>query len=178
MKNKFIEINESVIKEYNKLNRTYHFKIEQKNQDNVNYIVNVIKENLLNLDYCESDICDMLVRHLYSNRKTPHKEILWKCFGDVIVNNLKQSIPDNSIQCEKCGERFVQTASNQKLCDTCSTYQPIENKTIICIDCGCKVEVDNMDNETCRCEIHKKIYLKEIKKQQNKRYYENKCEIK
>lgn len=165
MKNKFIEIDENIIDEYNILNREYHFKIEQKNQDNVNYIIGIVKEKLLSLGYCESDITDMLVKHLYSRKKTPYKEILWKCFGNVIVENLKNNIPVDSIQCEKCGERFIQNASNQKLCDTCGTYQPIGTKTIICIDCGEEVEVDAKDNKTERCENCQHKRDKERKRQ-------------
>ena len=164
MKNKFIEIDENIIDEYNILNREYHFKIEQKNQDNVNYIIGIVKEKLLSLNYCESDITDMLVKHLYSHKKTPHKEILWKCFGNVIVENLKNNIPVDSIQCEKCGERFIQNASNQKLCDTCGTYQPIGTKTIICIDCGEEVEVDALSRRI-RCDKCQKTERQRINRQ-------------
>ena len=163
MKNKFIEIDENIIDEYNILNREYHFKIEQKNQDNVNYIIGIVKEKLLSLGYCESDITDMLVKHLYSRKKTPHKEILWKCFGNVIVENLKNNIPVDSIQCEKCGERFIPSASNQKLCDTCGTYQPIGSKTITCIDCGEEVVVDARNMTKVRCDECYEVYRKNRK---------------
>lgn len=120
MNNKFIKIDDDVIEKYNDLNQKYHFKVEQKNKDNVNYIVSQIKKELLNFNYSEIEITDMLVRHLYSHKKTPHKEILWQCFGDVLVNNLKNNIPANSIQCEKCGERFVPKNNKQKYCDECA----------------------------------------------------------
>jgi len=170
MNNKFIEIDESIIDEYNILNREYHFKIDQKNQDNVNYIIATIKDKLLSLECNKYDIADMLIKHLYSRKKTPHKEILWKCFGDIIVENLKNSIPANSVQCEKCGERFVLTYPNQKLCDTCGTYQKQEYKTIQCIDCGEEVEVDAKDNNTNRCEKCRDIHLRELKRLEMQRY--------
>ncbi len=75
-----------------------------------------------------------------------------------------------SIQCDKCGERFVPNAPNQKLCDKCGAYQPQETKTIICVDCGKEVVVDSKDNETCRCEECRKIHLRELKRLEMQRY--------
>jgi hypothetical protein len=60
MKNKFIEIDDIVIDTYNKLNRKYHYQIEQKNKDNVTYIIKIIKEELLSFEYDLNDVCNML----------------------------------------------------------------------------------------------------------------------
>ena len=78
-------------------------------------------------------------------------------------HNLKNNIPENSIQCKKCGLRFIPNKSNQKLCDKCSTYQPIGIKIIKCIDCGKDIEVDALDNQTNRCEKCYEIYRKKYK---------------
>jgi two-component sensor histidine kinase len=172
MKNKFIEIDDIVIDTYNKLNRKYHYQIEQKNKENVAYIIKLIKDELLSLEYDVNDVCDMLVRELFSNRKTKNKELLFQCFGDIIVENLKRNIPENSIQCEKCGERFAPNSPNQKLCDVCGTYQPIETKTIKCADCDKDVIVDSKDNETCRCKECKKLYIKERDRLRKRKYRE------
>ena len=161
MSNKDIEIDNSVIAIYNQLNKEYHFKINQKNKNNVDYIIKVVREKMLSLGYNEIDITDMLVKYLYGTKKTSHKEILWSCFGEVIVENLKNNIPIGSIQCEKCGCRFIKKVYNQKLCDTCSTYQPIGTKTITCIDCGKEVEVDAKDTKTNRCDRCYKAYRTE-----------------
>ena len=115
-----INIDDTVISAYDKLNKEYHFKLNQKNQNNINYIIKLIREELLSLNYSETEITDMLVKYLYSVKKTPYKEILWNCFGNVIVNNLKNNIPQNSIQCEKCGYRFVPKSNNHIYCDECA----------------------------------------------------------
>lgn len=73
-----------------------------------------------------------------------------------------------SIQCEKCGERFIPNAPNKKLCDKCGAYIPQETKTIICVDCGKEVVVDSKDNETCRCEECYKIYRRKYKAEKEK----------
>jgi hypothetical protein len=174
MSDKNIVIDNDIIEEYNKLNRTYHFKISQKNQDNVDYIIKTIKDSLLSFGYIEVELSDMLVKHLYSMKKQPHKEVLWQCFGNVIINNLIRNIPENSIQCEKCGARFIQTYPNQKLCETCSTYQPLNNKSIKCIVCNFEVDVDAWDMKTCRCKKCQHIENKRIKLE----YYHNNKKLK
>ncbi|MDR2277357.1 MAG: hypothetical protein LBE23_05820 [Vagococcus sp.] len=151
MRNKEIDLSNEVIDTYNILNKKYHFRIEQKNQSNVEYIVKLIRDELLVLGYIESDLSDILVKYLYT-KKTAHKEVLWKCFGENIVNNLKSNINPNSIQCEKCGKRFVQEHHNQKLCNKCSDYQPIGTKIIKCVDCGKEFEIDSRNMTKDRCD--------------------------
>lgn len=163
MKNKFIEIDETVISTYNKLNRKYHFLIEQKNKENINYVLKLIKDELLSLEYNEHDISDMLVRELFSNRKTKNKEILFQCFGHIIVENLNNNIPKNSIQCEKCGDRFVKSFHNQRFCNKCTTYEPLGKKIIKCVDCGKEVEVDARNMTKNRCDECYKVYRRKKK---------------
>lgn len=82
---------------------------------------------------------------------------------------------ENFFKCENCGVLVRQNEkNNKKLCNECSRYRPIETKTIICQDCGKEVVVDSKDNETTRCEECRKIHLKQVRKEQNKRYYNNK----
>ena len=171
-----IQIDEQVIKVYDSLNRKYHFRLNPGGADNVDYIIQSIREELLGLGYGETQVCDMLVRHLY-RKKTPHKELLWQCFGHVIVDNLKHNLPEGSIQCENCGARFVPASPNQKYCTDCRTYRPAGTKTITCIDCGCAVEVDAKDTKTCRCALHRKEHQQKLRREQNRRAYERRKQI-
>lgn len=59
---------------------------------------------------------------------------------------------DKKSRCTKCGSLFKQEHYNQKLCDECSKYHPIETKTIICQDCGKEVIIDSLNTKTIRCE--------------------------
>lgn len=175
MSNSNIEIDDNVIDIYKKLNREYHFKLNQKNQGNVNYITKQIREKLLSLNYSETEITDMLVKYLYSIKKTPYKEILWSCFGCVIVNNLKNNVPLESVQCEKCGDRFIPNYPNRKLCDKCNTYQPIGTKTIICVDCKQIKEIPSTSRQSERCLECYKLYRRKYKTQKDlERYHKNK----
>ena len=62
-------------------------------------------------------------------------------------------------------------------CDECGVYQPIGTKTITCIDCGKEVEVDAKDNETCRCEEHRKKHKRELKRLEMQRYRARKSNL-
>jgi hypothetical protein len=46
----------------------------------------------------------------------------------------------------------------------------MEQKTIICIDCGCKVIVKKFDGRTKRCEEHQKEFYKNNQKLYHKTY--------
>lgn len=104
-------------------------------------------------------ITDVLVKSLQGNI---NKDTLWKLFGDVIYENIKQNLGDSKL-CEQCRIRFTPTAPNQRLCDTCGSYQPQGTKIIKCVDCGKEVEVDSKDNSTDRCEECYRIYRKKYK---------------
>ena len=102
-------------------------------------------------------------------------------------------------QCKKCGRLFrVRTGplskvnksdnikgSKAQICWDCTEkheakykgkdimsddYEP---KTVECVDCGKTVYVENYnDTETCRCAECKETHLKKLRREQNKRYYE------
>jgi len=127
MNNKNIKIDEQVIKKYDKLNKEYHFKIEQKNKSNIGKIILDIKNELMQFGYSDIEITDMLIKYLFIDKKTPNKEILWQCFGDVLVSNLKNNIPLGSVQCQNCGKRFMPTGRNHNYCNICSEIIKKEN---------------------------------------------------
>ena len=52
-----------------------------------------------------------LVAYLYTVQKTGTKKILWACFGDVIVANLKDNVSGKV--CPICGRRFEPKRGNQ-----------------------------------------------------------------
>lgn len=171
-----IQVDEQVIAAYSRLNRKYHFRLNPGSAENVDYIIGSVRQELLGLNYSETEVCDMLVKHLY-RKKTPHKELLWQCFGHVIVDNLKHNLPEGSIQCEICGARFVPASPNQKYCLDCRTIRPADTKTITCVDCGCAVEVDAKDTKTCRCSLHRAEHQKKLRQEQNRRAYEKRRQI-
>ena len=164
MCNKDILVDMEVIEKFDELNTTYHFKINQKNKSNVNYIMKLVNDEMMTLNYSRSDIVDMLVVYQFKLKDSEYKNVLWNCFGDVIVENLKNNISEDSIQCRDCGNRFIPNYHNEKLCDKCAKYQPIENKTINCIDCGKEVVVDGIVKNKKRCDECQKEHNKAVKR--------------
>ena len=63
---------------------------------------------------------------------------------------------DKKSRCFKCGSLFKQEYCNQRLCNECSKYQPIETKTIICQDCGEEILIDGIVKKQIRCSEKKK----------------------
>lgn len=78
----------------------------------------------------------------------------------------------NIVPCLKCGKLIRQNRNGtKKYCKECTSYTPIMNKTIICIDCGKEFKVSSRDSKTIRCEECRQKHAKEMKKDANKRYY-------
>lgn len=171
-----IKVDETVIQTYDQLNRQYHFRLNPSNKDNIDYIIKTIRETLCHCGYTPAEVTDMLVKYLYK-KKTPYKEMLWQCFGDILVANLKRNIPAGSIQCKNCGTRFVPSSPNQKYCDSCRGYKPVGTKVIVCADCGREVEIESRDTSTCRCANCQKEHKKQLRREQNRRAYERRKKI-
>lgn len=170
------EIDEQVVSEYIKQNRTYHFKINMKNSDQINirYIAERIKENLRVFGYSDVEITDMLVKYLYGIKKSKSKESLWFCYGDIIVENLKNNIGNKTCVCKHCGVRFEPLSPVQSYCEEHIGYQKIAKKTIQCVDCGKKVSVDARNMTKTRCSECQCVREKSLKAERNRKYHLNK----
>lgn len=72
----------------------------------------IIEETGLDAD----DVANRLVKFLYVNRKSSQKKMLWACFGEEIVNNLKNNTAQLGNICPICGRRFYPKRANQAVC--------------------------------------------------------------
>ena len=72
--------------------------IEMSGKDDIDYIVNT------------------LVAYLYTMRKNSAKKVLWACFGDVILDNLRKNLKDKGKVCQVCGKRFMPKRTTQNYC--------------------------------------------------------------
>jgi len=136
MKNKDILLDEEIIKKYTELDLKKHFMIN-KNYDeevnNITYLYDSIKKESLQLNNDSCYITDVLIKYLYKFKKSSYKTTLWECFGNIIVDNLKnnidESLKDGYVQCEICGERIEDSCSTKKYCEKCAKKINIQ-KTI------------------------------------------------
>lgn len=82
---------------------------------------------------------------------------------------------EDYIRCQKCGTLVKNYKNTNKYCKTCGQYQPIETKTVICVDCGKEINVDAKNNQTIRCNDCYKKYRRKYKAiaERNRRLKQN-----
>lgn len=68
---------------------------------------------------------------------------------------------EDYIRCSKCGTIIKNYRNSNKYCKTCGQYQPIETKTVTCVDCGKEFSVDARNMKKIRCDDCQKQYRKE-----------------
>lgn len=82
------------------------------------YLYRRLKEEIMvmsgkdDMDY----IVNTLVAYLYTARKNSAKKVLWACFGDVMLANLKKNLEGKGKICQICGKRFTPKTSMQITC--------------------------------------------------------------
>lgn len=159
-------IPQKIIAKYTELTKNVNARLVEVDDkyNNFEYIFHEIKRALFKVVPDELYVCDVLIKHLFCEKKTTRKMIFWNCFGDIVVNNLKNNIEEKLIQCTKCGIRFYKTHNREELCKSCKKKKPIESREIICEDCGVKVVVKTKASRKTRCDkcsaIKKKIDTK------------------
>ena len=65
------------------------------------------------------------------------------------------------IECAECGVLLRKKNNATKYCPACRGYQPIQFKTLTCVDCGKEFVVAGNNKRTCRCEECYKKYRNE-----------------
>lgn len=82
---------------------------------------------------------------------------------------------EDYIRCQKCGTLVKNYKNTNKYCKTCGQYQPIETKTVVCVDCGKEFIIDAKDNQTIRCNDCYKNYRRKYKAiaERNRRLKQN-----
>ena len=145
------------LKKFDELNQSYHFKLrmQDENNNNLKPLGQMIRNDLSCFGYSDVEITDQLIEYLYS-KETKHKELLWFCYGNIIVENLQRNIEDKPI-CPKCGSRFIPDHFNQQKCPVCLEKEKLKAempkvKKIRCEDCGKTFEVALSNNSKIRCD--------------------------
>ena len=115
------------------LTHRYEFyDVNESIDDEDLWMYHQIREKFLELgdiDY----IVNSLVAYCYTKKVNSNKKLLWSCFGDVIVENIKRNLPrleaEKGIICPCCGRRFKKTVHNQVCCSKeCSERMNVKNQ--------------------------------------------------
>lgn len=137
MNNSNIEINENIVDTYKQLEKNKNlYIINAKNNGTIkddiykivyNNIKNSFKDTCLKNNITLIDGIDIVIRYIYSKNKNSKKDFLFSIFGDIIYenlkNNIKNSLDNGYIMCEKCGKRVKLNGvkdTSKKYCDSCS----------------------------------------------------------
>lgn len=97
-------------------------------------------------------------------------------FRDLAYTYLAYKTPHKFRRCVVCRRWIRIDSNNRRLCKECAEKGNEEKNTIKevqCVDCGKPVYVSVFDTETCRCEECRDKYIKKIRSEQNKRYYQS-----
>jgi hypothetical protein len=127
-----IQENSKIIERYKYYNthQNHLFKAEDENHSNQEdlFMYQYIRDKILEETEAElSYVVNTLVAYLYTVQKTGTKKMLWACFGDVIVANLKANVSGKV--CPICGKRFEPNVHNQVCCSVdCAHIMDVQKK--------------------------------------------------
>ncbi|MGG1363637.1 hypothetical protein ABE287_18620 [Bacillus velezensis] len=126
LKNKEIKLDDAIISEYKRLdqNKKWIMNDEDIKPGQKLYVYKVIKDRLLKIHEDEQFVADVLVKHLY-RKKSKFKSTLWECFGDIILENIRNNFTKNKA-CNNCGKMYKSSSNKSKYCSRCSKI--IKNK--------------------------------------------------
>ena len=129
-----------VIVEYNKFSKEYYLAIDStiysasenksdsymRAQLKYRHIANEIRSSLSKFGYSDVEIADILVKYLYDIRpNSMNKAALWICYGDIILENLKESfkLETKQVQCVDCGKWFNVNVFDSETCRCSECYE-------------------------------------------------------
>ena len=117
-----ITVDRRVVDAYLELSRMYNYLADTQTPNE--YLRTIIVNQLETFGYSDEQLSDMLVKYAYG-KKSDRKSILWLCFGDIILANLKKKKEPGKIvttHCVDCGaliEVAYNNVSRSKRCDDC-----------------------------------------------------------
>lgn len=95
-------------------------------------------------------VVDVLVRGLFYEHSVRKKSAFWECFGDVVLENLQNNLPEKTKLCPGCGKRFRPVENSDKYCPDCERGEIACVKDAVCILCGCTFKTrDEMSGAIC-----------------------------
>ena len=106
---------------YYKLSKSVNYRMAtDDSKNNYAFIYHKVRSQLLEIEPNIYHLTDVLVKQLFYVRKAQRKTLFWECFGDVVLENLKENVDQNTIMCVKCGSRLLPSHRSQIYCPSCA----------------------------------------------------------
>jgi hypothetical protein len=122
MSEEVINLDREIIKEYRQIERSKQWLIRsagsKSRKEGELFVYKYIRNRLKEINSDEVRIVNVLVEELYGRKKSPVKTTLWNCYGDILLDNLRENLKGTK-QCECCGERIDVIGKNSKYCSCC-----------------------------------------------------------
>lgn len=123
------EANSPIVQSYEYWLRHQHNTFDYGDDEHIDqedlYCFQQIRKKILaecgkDLDY----VVNSLVAYLYTIKQSSNKKMLWACFGDVILKNIRRNVVDLGNICPVCGKRFTPRAGGNAIyCGTQCYYE-------------------------------------------------------
>lgn len=150
--NSHATLNEDIAEKFVKLTSSLNFnQTGTEGLSNYHAVFDAVREEMLELPYTEQEIVDALVVYLFSEKRNSKKRAFWTIYGDVVYQNLRHNIDENSAICPTCGKRFIKARKDQTYCCT-ACRQATKKKRSFCIDCGKEISTKGKANRKVRCD--------------------------
>ena len=112
---------EALIQAYMEISRESGYRLieDDSGKNNHNYVYQQTRDQLLAIDSDIYHIVDVLVKQLFHVQNTKRKSMFWGCFGDIVLENIRNNIDMRTILCSGCGKRIRPMSPRQMMCDEC-----------------------------------------------------------
>ena len=183
MDNPECEYNEDIGKFYRQyvsnnlnFNQKKDSQYEDSSVSNYQAVYTEAKNNILQQfsEYSKSYVVDNIIIYLFSKKQTYNKKAFWELFQTEVYENLVDNLETQIAVCESCGKRFRKSGNATKYCPACRGYQPIQFKTLTCVDCGKEFVVNSKNNHGKRCEECKRRERQRIHRENMRKSRQNK----
>lgn len=133
MKNKNIELDQTIIDKYDELNKSKFKEIKRQLKENEGskrkqvelQVYKDIRKELFSLGK-RDDVIDILIKYLYEVKDSENKQTLWYAFGNYIARNVEFNV----LGIKRCNRCYVEIERKQKksYCEVCSEERKREQK--------------------------------------------------
>lgn len=169
MHNKNIVETKEVVDAYNALYKRFRGSFMDMDENSPSAYIRIESLNALTAASGNASLaCDMLIHYLFQSTKSKRQRLFWLCFGDIVYANLERNL-SGTTWCKNCGARDPMDSPNQKLCKDCSSYKRVQDKVLICKDCGLNFVIPGIVKNKKRCDLCQRVFDLERYKKYNSR---------